>query len=293
MVQGQKKFPGAPRGWILFRGGTTMDEQPHPLGDDIAGERQTLLRELQAWLEMPMLVLAFIWLGLFVVEVVWGLNRFLELTGYVIWVIFILNFAMELWLAPRKSDYLEKNWLSAIALLAPALRIFRVVKLLQLTRLARIGRVARGLRLLRVLSSVNRSMHALSATMNRRGFGYVLLLTLIVTFAGAAGMFAFENNNGEGGGLPSYGAALWWTAMIMTTMGSEYWPQSPEGRLLCFFLALYSFAMFGYVTATLATFFIGRDAADTEAELAGARSIDEMRAEIAALREEIRGSRNP
>jgi voltage-gated potassium channel len=268
-----------------------MDEQPHPLREDIAGERQTLLQELQDWLEMPMLVLAFIWLGLFVVEVVWGLNRFLEWTGYIIWVVFILNFALELWLAPRKAYYLEKNWLSSIAQLTPALRIFRIVKLLQLTRLARIGRVALGLRLLRVLSSVNRSMHALSATMNRRGFGYVLLMTLNVTFTGAAGMFAFENNNG-GGGLASYGAALWWTAMIMTTMGSEYWPQTPEGRLLCFFLALYSFAMFGYVTATLATFFIGRDAADTEAELAGAKSIDEMRAEIAALREEIRGSRN-
>jgi voltage-gated potassium channel len=269
-----------------------MDEELRPSQDDIAGERQTLLQQVQDWLEIPMLVLAFIWLGLFIVEVVWGLNRFLELVGYFIWIIFVLNFALELWLAPRKAEYLEKNWLSAIALLAPALRIFRVVKLLQLTRLARIGRVARSLRLLRVLSSVNRGMRALSATMNRRGFGYVLLLTLIVTFAGAAGMFAFENNNGEEDGLPSYGAALWWTAMIMTTMGSEYWPQTPEGRLLCFFLALYSFAMFGYVTATLATFFIGRDAADTEAELAGAKSIDELRTEIAALREEIRESRN-
>lgn len=75
--------------------------------------------------------------------------------------------------------------------------------------------------------------------------------------------------------------------MLMTTMGSEYWPKTPEGRVLCFFLALYAFAVFGYVTATLATFFIDRDADDDEAELAGAKSIQLLQSEIAALRAEI------
>ncbi|RUS96485.1 hypothetical protein DSM107003_25820 [Trichormus variabilis SAG 1403-4b] len=46
-------------------------------------------------------------------------------------------------------------------------------------------------------------------------------------------------------------------------------------------------AVFGYVTATLATFFIGRDADDDEAELAGAKSIQLLQSEIATLREEI------
>ena len=32
-----------------------------------------------------------------------------------------------------------------------------------------------------------------------------------------------------------------------------------EGRILCFILVLYAFSVFGYVTATLATFFVGRD----------------------------------
>jgi len=99
-------------------------------------------------------------------------------------------------------------------------------------------------------------------------------------------MFAFENE--IPGGLNSYGAALWWTAMLMTSLGSEYWPQTAEGRVLCFLLSLYGFAVFGYVTATLATFFIGRDAEDHEAEIAGAQSIKDLRAEIEALRGDIR-----
>jgi voltage-gated potassium channel len=47
--------------------------------------------------------------------------------------------------------------------------------------------------------------------------------------------------------------------MLLTTMGSDYWPRSPEGRLLRFVLALYAFAVFGYVTAAIAAYFIGID----------------------------------
>ena len=47
--------------------------------------------------------------------------------------------------------------------------------------------------------------------------------------------------------------------MLLTTMGSEYWPRTPEGRFVCLLLSIYAFAVFGYITATLASFFIGSD----------------------------------
>ncbi len=129
-------------------------------------------------------------------------------------------------------------------------------------------------------------MKALGASFSRRGFGYVVALSIIVTFAGAAGMLAFENE--VDGGIKTYGNALWWTAMLLTSIGSEYFPQTVEGRLLCLILALYGFAVFGYVTATLATFFVEQDAFDKESEIAGAEDITALRGEIALLREEIR-----
>jgi voltage-gated potassium channel len=258
-----------------------------PLRRQIDSERQALLERLQDWLEIPMLVLAFVWLALFIIEVIWGASPLLQVAGDVIWVLFVFEFVLGFTLAPRKLNYLEHNWLKGVALLAPALRIFRIVRILRLAQLSRAAGMTRGLRLLRVLSSINRSMRALGASMNRRGFGYAVVLTLIVTLAGAAGMYAFESNLPGGEGLNSYGTALWWTAMIMTTMGSEYWPQTAEGRVLCFLLALYSFGVFGYVTATLATFFIGSDAESDQAEIANARSINALRKEIEALREEV------
>lgn len=186
---------------------------------------------------------------------------------------------MKFVLAPRKVAFLKTNWLTTIALALPALRIFRIFRVVRLFRVARVGR---SVRLLRVISSVNRGMGALGAALSRRGFWYVMVLSVIITFAGAAGMYAFENQ--VPGGLGSYGEALWWTTMVMTTMGSQYWPVTMEGRILCVLLALYAFAVFGYLTATLATFFIGRDAANAEAELAGSQELEAIRQEIAALR---------
>jgi len=158
-------------------------------------------------------------------------------------------------------------------------------------RVLQTTRAVRGLRLLRVLTRTNRSMRSLTANFARRGFGYVMMTTAIITLVGAAGMYAFEQEAPNLPGFDSYGTALWWTAMLMTTMGSDYFPQTPEGRVLCFLLALYAFAVFGYVTATLATFFIGQDADDDEAEIVGAKSIDALRNEIVALRDEIQSLR--
>ena len=243
----------------------------------LRSERLELLHRVERALDAPMVVLGFVWLGLLVAELVGRIAPLLETLGTAIWGVFVLNFALEFGLAPDKGAYLRRNWLTAVSLVLPAARAFRVFRLL---------RAARGLRLVRVLGSLNRGMRALGGAMRRRGFAYVVALTALATVAGAAGMLAFERE--AGGALDTYGEALWWTAMLMTTLGSEHWPQSAEGRALCFALALYAFAVFGYVTATLATYFVGRDAADATAEVAGARSVDALTAEVAALRAEIR-----
>jgi voltage-gated potassium channel len=259
--------------------------EPTPERPLLDAERRELLVRLEDWLETPMLVLGFLWLALLILELTRGLSPALEVAGTIIWIVFIVDFILKFALAPDKSDYLKANWLMALALAVPALRVFRVVRVVRVLRAAR---AARGLRLFRVVSSLNRGMRALGATMRRRGFAYVIALTLIVALSGAAGMYAFENELPDGQGFESYGEALWWTAMVMTTMGSDYFPRTTEGRVLCFALAVYAFAVFGYVTATLATFFVGRDAADAQAELAGTEQVERLQAEVAALREELR-----
>lgn len=251
-------------------------KNPQPSEPSLFEARNEVLQQLEEWLDLPMLALSFVWLALFVVELIWELNPLLDAVSITIWLVFIFNFLLEFTIAPHKRTYLRRNWLTIGSLALPALRTLRIF---------RVVRAARGVRLLSVMTRTSRGMRSLSASFQRRGFGYVLSLTTLVTFVGAAGMYALERDVPDG--LESYGAAVWWTAMLMTTLGSDYFPQSPEGRILCFILALYAFAVFGYVTASIATFFLGRDAEEDEAEIAGTKSIQALQVEIAALRTEI------
>jgi voltage-gated potassium channel len=215
-------------------------------------ERLSALQHLDAWLRTPMLVLSFVWLALVVVELVWGTSRLLEVFGTAIWVVFIIEFLVRLALAPDKLAFLKGNWLAVLALVAPALR------LVLLFRVLRFARAARGLRLVRIVGTANRSMNALRASLGRRGLGYVLVLTVFVALLGAGGM-----------------------------LGAEFWPKTAEGRLLCFLLSLYGFAVFGYITASFASFFVGRDAVTPEAEVVGAQDLAALRIEIALLRRDL------
>ncbi|HYQ90987.1 MAG TPA: potassium channel family protein [Candidatus Competibacteraceae bacterium] len=261
-----------------------------PTRQALTQARLELLKQLDHGLEMPMVVLGFVWLVLLIVELIWGLDPFLDKAGLVIWVIFLIDFAIKLTLAPRKGVYLKQNWLTVIALLVPALRVFRLVRALRLLRLAK---GVRGVRLLRILTALNRGMKALGASLGRRGVGYLVALTGLVVFAGAAGMYAFERAVPDG--LTSYSEALWWTAMLLTTMGSQYWPQTAEGQILCLLLALYGFTILGYLTAALAAFFIGRDATREAADAVDAQTLHALRQEIHALRAELHalnGARN-
>jgi voltage-gated potassium channel len=160
-----------------------------------------------------------------------------------------------------------------------------VLRIARVARLLRFGRTARGIRFFRLLTSLNRGLRSLRQAMRRRGFAYVLSLTAVVTFAGAAGMLAFERE--MEGGMDTFGAAIWWTAMMMTTVGSDYFPRSAEGRVLCLLLATYAFAVWGYVTATLASYFLGRDTADGKTGPERETKTDALHAELRALREAV------
>lgn len=254
--------------------------------EEIKAEREGILSQLEDWLETPMLVLSLVWLALFVYELLYQLTGFLEAVGIIIWVIFVLEFGLRFIFAPKKLAYLKDNWLLAISLILPAFRVFRIFRVV---RIFQATRAARGFRLVRLLGSLNIGMNALGESFRRRGFKYVLIVTLVVIFGGAAGMFTFESSTDVQGGFKTYGESLWWTAMLMTTLGGEHIPQTVEGRILNFILALYAFVSFGYITATLATFFVETDAKKREEKKEPLKpSLDDLRNEIADLRAELR-----
>ena len=243
--------------------------------------RWKLLRDLDQWLTVPMALLSLAWLLIVVWELVSGSTELLTTVGTTIWIIFIVEFVIRFSLAPDKLPFLKSNWLTVLALAVPALRLFRALSFL------RAARALRGLRLVRIVATANRSMNALKTTLQRRGFGYVAGLTVLVIGLGAAGMLNFENAREVEGGFRDYGHALWWTGMLIASIGTDFWPSTTEGRVLAMLLAIYGLAMFGYITATFASFFVGRDAQAAAGPVAGSGDLKLVLKEVRALRAQV------
>jgi voltage-gated potassium channel len=230
-----------------------------------------LARKVDRWFEYPMIVLSVAWIALLVVEFVSGLSPAVLIVFNIIWGAFIIEFGIKFAIAPRKARFFRRNWLGFIALFVPAFRVFRLFA------------IARAARVVRVVATINRGRVSIGKSFGRRQFGFVVVTTVIVIFVGGAALYAFESR----AHVSSYGEALWYTGMIVTTLGADFWPQTTEGRILGFLLAVYSMGVFGYIAATLASYFVEVDANSHDAATGGDQMLLEMREELRALREEI------
>jgi len=217
--------------------------------------------------EIALTALSFVFLGLLVVEYALTLTpdqaRWIELAGWIIWLIFAVDFIVRFALADTKTAYVRRNWLSVIALALPAFRIFRAAKAV---------RAVRSLRLARLVTGTNRGATALRRVVGFAGAGYAAVLTAVVWLLGSAGIVYLERGQ-PGATISTFPEALWWTATTLIQQGSEQNPKTAEGRVLAVLIMIFALAISGYLTAVLAAYLLGRrrDAGATAAEAHRAR----------------------
>ena len=231
-----------------------------------------------------MLLLSFVWFLVIITELVNGTSPLLLSLGTVLWASFVFYFSLRLAIVPNRVTFLKRNWLFVLAILVPVLRF---VPYLQSYPLARALTATFGMQVIWMFASADQGLRALRRTVGRRGTGYVLTMTMVVILAGAAGMLHFENDSPDPQGIHSYPKALWWVAMQITNIGSGYRPVTVGGHVLCLGISIFAVAMFGYLTAVFAAFFIGRDAADPKSEIPNQTSIQQLSGEVALLRKAI------
>lgn len=159
--------------------------------------RWETLRTLDELLDGPLNILGFVWLALLVWELLGPVPAWTDTLSNVIWGVFIVDFVLSLSLAPHKVAYLKRNWLAALSLALPALRFLRFFRAFRGVRVMQAARLTRGTRLFQILTRLNRGLKTLQRTLRRRKFGFVMLATLLVTLAGAAGMAYFEGTDGQ------------------------------------------------------------------------------------------------
>ena len=231
-----------------------------------------------------MLFLSFVWLGILILELVYGASEVSSGVGTIIWILFIFYFTIRFVTAANRRAFLKRNWLFVLAILVSLLRFF---PFLQTFTLVRAVTATFGMQVIWIFTSADQGMRSLRRKLGRRGTGYALAFTLVIIFAGAAGVLHFEKMADDPQSIQTYPKALWWTAMQMTNIGSAYSLKTTGGRAICLVFSVYAAAMFGYLTALFATFLIDRDAKDPKSEIPGQKSILEVKEEIIQLRQLI------
>ena len=254
--------------------------------------RYRVVKRLAAMFDVVLGPLALIAVGLLIMELLLRLsppwNTLVYGTQLAIWAAFLVAFAVELTLAPRKLLYVRRNWLLVLALIVPALRIFRFASALRFLRSAR---AVRGAHVVRGFTSVNRAMRAVQSFLGFSQFALLAALTGIVWLAASGLVYYLET--GTESGIDSVGHALWWSAAVLTTVGIDSDPVTTEGRLVAVALRVFAVAVIGYFTARLAAFFLGRRGGAEARTSAEAGDLQALQREIAALRDELKSRRQP
>ncbi len=244
-------------------------------GDHAARER--LREKLDRYLDLPLALASVVVVLLIIVQLGGEVSEpwqgRLEALSWGLWGLFLLEFLVKFALAPVKRRYVREHWLDVLVVLLPFLRFLR---------LARVLRATRALPVLRLLIFGGRGSESALALLKRRRLGQLAIISAMVILLGAAAGFLLEAE-APGGQIRTFGDALWWSATLVTTVGSELYPVTVGGRVLGFLLMLYAIGIFSYFIGAIASVLVESDARRiSEAEQRGDVSLS--RGELEALR---------
>ncbi|RFA14524.1 hypothetical protein B7R22_09385 [Subtercola boreus] len=227
-------------------------------------------------MEWPLTAVSLVFLVAYSWDVIGNLrgqaNFIAEIVMWAVWGVFVVNYVANLYLAPRRWRWFFTHILEFLIVVLPLLRPLRLLRLVMLFSVLQrtAGTAFRG----RVATYV---------------IGSAGLLVLIA----ALGILDSEQNV-PGASIVSFGDALWWAFVTITTVGyGDYTPVTVEGRMIAVGLMIAGIALLGVVTATLASWLVDRvrssevqvQRANVDHVDALSRQIDELRAEMAHSRE--------
>lgn len=158
---------------------------------------------------------------------------------FTLWLIFSIEFVLRLTLAKDRVAHLKTNWLDVLVVLTPVFRVFKAFHFMRLP----------------VLLLSDRVLFALGSM--GLNFLYYLIFVAVIAFVGADLALFFELEN-PASGIRTFGDALWWSVLNLTTSGSghELTPTTLGARLVGVFLMTLGFAIFSVFIASLVSFFM-------------------------------------
>jgi voltage-gated potassium channel len=219
----------------------------------MAGSQEALERfERQtAW---PMMVLALAIIPLLVVPLLVDLPSGVESTffaiDWLIWIAFVLEYGIRLYLAPNKRYFLSHNVIDLLFVLIPFLRPLRIVRSVRAFSL---------LRAFRGTVILLRAVKAAKTVLTTHKLGYTLLIAVGVVVGSGLLVATLEETDPERN-IQSIPDGLWWAVTTITTVGyGDRFPVTAIGRAIGAGVMILGIGLFGLLAASLASLLVEKD----------------------------------
>lgn len=169
----------------------------------------------------------------------------LTVTGWVIWAIFVAEYALALYAAEHRLRFVKTHWLTALGLIIPTLRVLRFLRLL---------RLGRALPVARVLSSSYRAAGSTRRLLQSR-LRYLGALTTVVIVALAELAFLFERGYDT---FDNFVFALVWSATAVIGMQGDPLPVTIPGRLTMLAGFMWGLVVLGTLAASVGSYVVDK-----------------------------------
>ncbi len=186
----------------------------------------------------------------------------------VIWLVFVVDYLARLYLSTRRKAYIRNHLVDLLVIILPFFRPLQALRLFLLLSLLNryIGRPDRAGRLV----------------------GSLIAATSLTAFIAALAVLAAERG-APGGNILSFGDALWWTAVTISTVGyGDHYPVTGSGQAVAVALMLVGVGLLTSIAATMASWLIQRiSVAERSSQALTQRDLEQVLAELKALRDEV------
>ncbi|RYN14538.1 potassium transporter Kef [Bifidobacterium animalis subsp. animalis] len=194
------------------------------------------LRTWQHYTNAPMFVLSAFFLFAYSWQILAGTHtRLCNLVINTVWVLYGIDYAVSLYLAPNRWSWFKSNLILLITMILPMFQPLRL------------------LRFVPMLHMFNRS--AGTASRGRITLYAVAVVSMLI-YVGALAEYSVEHK-APGATITSFPLSVWWAFVTVTTVGyGDVYPVTTLGRFIAIILMITGIAVIGIVSAMISSWLI-------------------------------------